>query len=508
LAAASAVLALTASACTSLPFGGDDTAAPSRTNDVAVAQQPPAGQAALRSFYAQKLAWKKCRSFQCAQLSVPVDYAKPEGDTVELAVLKAPGRGSGAKRSLVVNPGGPGASGVQYAASADYVASSAVRKAFDVVGFDPRGVGSSAPITCLDDRELDGFLAEDPTPDDLAEQRTLADGAKDFAAQCKANGGPLLAHVSTVEAARDMDILRAALGQTQLDYLGKSYGTFLGATYADLFPENVGSFVLDGAIAPDLTERQVNLGQAIGFETATRAYVQHCVKGRDCPLGGSLEGGMARLREFLQELDGHPIPVDDTHIQTIAEGWGSLGVARAMYDQGLWERLTVALRDAMNGHGGKLFELAKGYADREDDGSYAGNTMQVIYAVSCLDRGGTADLSYYEGEAKAYAAKAPTWGPFLAWGSIPCGYWPVKATGAPRKITAAGSNPIVVVGTTRDPATPYAWAQQLAAQLQKGHLITFDGDGHTAYMRSNSCVDKAVDAYLLKGTVPAEGLTC
>jgi len=471
------------------------------------AQVPPPGGSALARFYKQDLAWTDCSTFQCAKLTVPVDYARPEGGTIQLSVLSVPATDS-AKRigSLVVNPGGPGGSGVFYAAGADF--SEPVLAAYDIVGFDPRGVGTSAPIKCLTDRELDLFLGGDPTPDNKAEQLRFVDSAKAFADKCKANGGPLLGHVSTIEAAKDMDVLRAALGETKLDYLGKSYGTFLGATYADLFPAKVGKFVLDGVVDPSTTSRQVNEGQAVGFETATRAYVKDCVDKGDCPLGDSLESGMARLRSFLEQMDTRPLPLTDPHVKRLTEGWASLGVAGAMYDPKQWTALTDAFREAFAGRGDPLMGLADAYAQRTGAGAYAGNLMQIIYAVNCLDRSDSKVLGHYESEARALTAKAPTWGPFLAWSTVPCGYWPVPANNAPKKITAAGSGPILVVGTTRDPATPYVWAQGLAAALKNGHLVTYDGDGHTAYMRSNSCIGNAVDAYLLKAVVPKPGLRC
>jgi pimeloyl-ACP methyl ester carboxylesterase len=506
LAAAMAVT-LTVSACVITPNGQSQAKTPSPAQKSA-AQVPPTGAETLARFYTQDLAWSDCGPNQCAKLTVPIDYTHPDGDTLKLAVLKAPAKRPSTRiGSLVVNPGGPGGSGVVYATE-DNVATDAVRAAYDIVGFDPRGVGSSSPIKCLNDRELDSFLGTDPTPDNKTEEQHLADVAKAFADKCKANGGPLLGHVSTIEAAKDMDVLRAALGETKLDYLGKSYGTFLGATYADLFPTKVGRFVLDGAIDPNLTSSQVNEGQAIGFETETRAYVQDCVRRGGCPLGNSLDSGMQKLRDFLKSLDSRPLPLNDKYVKGLTEGWGSLGIAVAMYDQGLWSQLTDALRRALGGDAAPLMSLADAYAYRSNQGVYAGNLMQVIYAVNCLDRSDSKDLTHYESEARSLSAKAPTWGPFLAWSTVPCGYWPVPANNAPKKITATGSGPIVVVGTTRDPATPYTWAQGLASELENGHLITFNGDGHTAYTRSNSCVDNAVDAYLLAGTVPRAGLRC
>jgi len=502
------VVTLTPSACVSTPDGQSQARTPGPAQKSS-AQVPPTGQPTLARFYTQDLSWSDCGPNQCTRLTVPIDYSNPDGDTLKLAVLKVAAKSPSERMgSLVVNPGGPGASAVEYASSADLIVTKPVRAAYDIVGFDPRGVAHSSPIKCLNDRELDSFLGSDPTPDDKAEEQQLADNAKAFADKCKTNVGPLLGHLSTIEAAKDMDVLRAALGETKLNYLGKSYGTFIGATYADLFPTKVGKFVLDGAIDPNLTSSQVNEGWAVGFETATRAYVQNCVDKGGCPLGDSLASGMQRLRDFLKALDANPLPLDDSYVKRLTEGWGSLGVAEAMYDQRLWNQLTAALRDAFGGNANALMRLADRYAHRSDRGIYNDNLMQVLNAVNCLDRSDSKDLAHYESEARSLSAQAPTWGPLLAWGSIPCGYWPVPANNAPKKITAADSGPIVVVGTTRDPATPYRWAQGLASELENGHLITFNGDGHTAYTRSNSCVDNAVDAYLLKGAVPPAGLKC
>lgn len=466
--------------------------------------------ATLANYYEQRLDWTTCdQSFQCANLTVPIDYADTSKGDIQIKVLRAPAKDQKHRiGSLVVNPGGPGGSGVQYAESADRIVGPSVRKYFDVVGFDPRGVGESAPIECLSDHQLDQFLGTDPTPDDHAEEDTLLTEAKDMAQGCEARNTALLPHVSTLDAAKDMDVLRAALGDPQLNYLGKSYGTFLGATYAEHFPKRVGRFVLDGVVAPDLTGAEMAKGQAEGFELATRTYVKDCIDQGSCPLGGTVDEGMQWIRDFLTKLDAHPIPSGDSAVPELNEAWASLGIAAAMYDQGSWGILTDAFVAAQQGNGSDLMRLADTYADRDPGGQYTGNIMQVIYAVNCLDRPDSPDLSTYVGYAKDFTKVAPTWGPFLAWGNLPCGVWPVKGGEGPRKITAQGSGPIVVVGTTRDPATPYAWAVQLNDQLANGRLITYDGDGHTAYMRSNGCVDGAIDSYYVAGTVPENGLKC
>ncbi|HET7475032.1 MAG TPA: alpha/beta hydrolase [Dermatophilaceae bacterium] len=484
------------------------TPRPTSSTDTASATSAPTGSPGLARYYAQRLNWVACSSYQCARLAVPVDYANPDGASIQLAVLRARARSSTPIGSLVVNPGGPGASGVQYAAAADRIVSGAVRRSYHVVGFDPRGVGQSAPITCLDDRAMDGFLGADPTPDDATEQSALFADARRFALACQARNADLLGHVSTVDAAKDMDILRAALREPKLDYLGKSYGTFLGATYAELFPTRVGRFVLDGAIAPDLSAQQLNEGQAVGFEQATRNYVAACVKRSGCPLGSTVAAGMQRLRDLLASLDSAPIPMKDPRLDRLTEGWASLGIADAMYNEMRWDTLTQALTRAFRGDGTQLMALADEYAERDAKGRYQGNLLQVIYAVNCLDRAVSPDPPAFAAEAARLQALAPTWGRLLAWGSAVCSVWPVPATGKPQRIDAAGSGPIVVVGTTRDPATPYSAAVRLADELAQGRLVTYDGDGHTAYRRSNACVDRAVDGFLLTETLPAEGLRC
>lgn len=498
------------------PSGNADassTAPP--TSSVGDAKTPPAGQEGLAAFYGQQAAWEKCQAAgdtenaTCAWVEVPVDYANPAGEKTKLRVLRVPAEGKTSRGALFVNPGGPGGSATQYAGLADVIVSSEIRKNFDIVGVDPRGVGESQPIACVDPAGVDRLLGMDPTPDDQAEDAELTATAAAFGAACKKKYPSLLPHVSTVDAAKDTDIVRAVLGQAQLTYLGKSYGTYLGTVYAGLFPARAGRMVLDGAISPSLTNDEMNLGQAQGFETATRAYVDYCVEQGNCPLGSTSQEAMTGLRTFLEQVDAKPLPVSgDPRVTQLTEGWASTGLAQAMYAQELWDGLTDALRTAKQGSGDGLFSLAEQYAGREG-GTYNSNIMQVLPAVNCLDRP-TEPMSLTQMEQKEaqFAQKAPTWGPYMAWGSSTCETWPVPATGKPQKITAAGSGPILVVGTTRDPATPYQWAQRLAGELENGHLLTRDGDGHTGYYMQNTCIDKAVDAYWLEGKVPADGAKC
>ena len=471
----------------------------------------PSGAQALSRFYTQELSWSACDGGQCAELTVPLDYSAPDDASISIAVLRVPATSQRQRiGSLVVNPGGPGGSGVDYAAAADFIVGAPVRQRYDIVGFDPRGVARSEPIDCLSDAELDAWLGSDPSPDDAAEREAFVAASKAFAESCEKTAGPILRHVSTRDAAADMDILRAALGERTLTYLGKSYGTYLGAVYAGMFPDRVGRFVLDGAIAPELTTEQVNAGQAAGFERATRAWAQDCVEGGTCTLGRSVDEVVTGLQSLLRGLDeGTTRPVvNDPRVKVLSEGWASYGIAAAMYDQGMWSTLNDALTDVLKGDGDGLFGLALRYADRDGSGQYTGNIQEAIYAVNCLDKPDTADIAEHLAQQERASAQSPTWAPFLMWSSIPCAFWPDRPTQAPAPIAAKGAAPIVVIGTTRDPATPYEWAVSLAKELESGTLVTFDGDGHTAYTRSNSCVDNAIDAYYVDGTVPPAGLTC
>jgi pimeloyl-ACP methyl ester carboxylesterase len=502
------VLAVAAAAGCSALGSGDDEASLPPSRSISPAPVPPD----LSSFYDQKLTWSGCGGdFQCSRLTVPVDYEKPDGQTLQLALIRLPATDADDRiGSLVINPGGPGGSGIDYARAARAVISERVREYYDIVGFDPRGVGESDPVQCLTDSQIDTLMASDPTPDDTAEARHAVELYQGLAAGCDQRSGTLLAHVGTKDAARDMDVMRAALGDPRLYYLGKSYGTFLGATYAEEFPKNVGRMVLDGAIDPALDSEAVDLGQAKGFEQATRAFVADCVKGSGCPLGSDLERGMQRLRELLARLDSSPLPTADPH-RPLTEGLGSLGIAVAMYDEGYWPTLRAALSQALGGDGSALLQLSDVYTDRDSSGHYGSNQNVVIYAVNCLDRpyrGGGDPVAEAEKDVTTFSKQAPTWGAFLAWSELPCAYWPVKSDNEPAPITAEGSAPIVVVGTTRDPATPYAWAQGLAKELSNGHLLTYEGDGHTAYRRGSRCIDKAIDAYLLRGDVPEDGARC
>ena len=476
------------------------------------AARPTSAPAGLQGYYDQRIGWARCTSTaQCATLSVPVDYAHPDGPTAQVALLRVPARDQTRRLgSLVVDPGGPGGSGVDYAAAADRIVSSDVRDRYDIVGFDPRGVGRSTPaVECLTDPQLDAFFAIDTSPDNPTEVQQFTAASRQLAAGCAAGTGALLPHVGTVDVARDLDVLRGALGEQRLSYLGKSYGTLIGAEYARQFPSHVGRLVLDGAIDPRLTGEQFALGQAGGFELALTQFLADCVS-RDCPLGtGDVASARVALDDLVAGLDATPLPTDDSS-RPLTQSLGVLGVVFPMYlggGQG-YPLLREALAAAEQGQGQPLLTLADEYASRRADGTYPDNQFEAMYAVNCLDRRDVDGPAAVQRSLPAFQARSPLLGAYLAWSGLPCAYWPDSPTGRAGAITAAGAAPILVVGTTGDPATPYAWAAGLARQLDSGVLLTLQGTGHTAYRQGSACIDSAVDAYLLAGLPPPDGKRC
>ncbi|MFC9649600.1 alpha/beta hydrolase [Streptomyces sp. NPDC056937] len=467
--------------------------------------------AALKTYYDQKLKWRACGvpGFECATMKAPLDYTKPDGTRIDLAVARKKATGPGKRLgSLMVNPGGPGGSAIGYLqAYAGIGYPAPVRAQYDMVAIDPRGVARSEPVECLTGKEMDAYTQVDQTPDDQAETAKLAASFKKFAQGCQKRSGAILPHVSTVEAARDMDIFRTALGDQKLSYVGASYGTFLGATYAELFPQRTGRLVLDGAMDPSLPARELNRDQTAGFETAFRSFAEDCVKQADCPLGTTSVADVSnRMKTFFTTLDAKPVPTGES--RPLGESLATTGVIAAMYDESAWPQLRQALGDAMKGDGAALLSLADSYYERDSGGSYA-NLMYANSAVNCLDLPPAFDGPEAVAQAlPSFEQASPVFGRGLAWASLNCTYWPTKATGSPHRIEAKGAAPIVVVGTTRDPATPYKWARSLAAQLSSGTLLTYNGDGHTAYGRGSDCIDTAINTYLLEGTPPADGKKC
>ena len=489
---------------------GDDATPPA--DSPTTAPQPGATDAprpALAKFYSQSLSWSACPDDEalCSTLTVPLDYRHPARETIDLALLKVPAADP-ARRigSLVVNPGGPGAPGTDYAASAAQVFREPLLDAYDIVGFDPRGTGDSDPVDCLSDDDLDAYLAGDPDPDTPQEVADYEGWVDALGRGCAERSGELAAHVTTIEAARDMDVLRAALGESTMTYFGASYGTKLGATYADLFPDKVGRLVLDGAVDLSISSRELSLEQAAGFETALRAYVSNCVEQTDgCFLGDTVEEGLDRIRTFIDSVDAHPLPAGGDRELDVGNAF--YGIVLPLYSRDYWTILSQALRVGFQGDGSVLLRLSDLYTSRGPDG-YTDNSSEAIYAISCLDDPYAITADQVPANLPDFERASPTFGSVFAWGLTTCGGIQVRATEHDREVRAAGAAPIVVIGTTRDPATPYDWAVHLADQLESGVLVSRDGDGHTGYNSGNECVDEAVEDYLVDGTVPEDGLSC
>ncbi|MCC9198381.1 alpha/beta hydrolase [Arthrobacter sp. zg-Y820] len=516
LAAASAVVVLAGmTACTG-DSAPDDSAEPAPSTSAA---SPTAAAADvigdvpedLLPYYGQEVSWGECEAsfaggFRCATVEVPMDYSDPDGKSIELAVILAESDGS-AQGTVLLNPGGPGGSGYDVVAeSVDFVTSERLRENFNVLGFDPRGVGRSTPVECLTDAELDESRAEYLDPSTPAGLEASRASAQELADKCAENSGDLLGFVDTVSAARDMDILRAVAGDSKLNYLGFSYGTFLGATYAELFPQNVGRMVLDGGLDPAASNEDITLGQAAGFEKAIRAYVEDCLTSGDCPLSGTPEQAVETIRALIASVEASPMTAKDGRVVTVSTFVS--GFIVPLYNDQNWPALTQALEAALKGDPSPMLHLADLSADREADGSYGSNTTVAFSAVNCLDYPMTSDDEQMRLDAKELREASPTIGKYLGYGGITCEAWPAVPVNEPHEIKAPGAADMLVIGTTGDPATPYEWSVALAEQLDSATLVTWEGEGHTAYGRGDECIADTVDSYFIDGTVPADDTVC
>ena len=461
----------------------------------------------LETFYTQSLDWEKCGSvIECATIQVPMDYDNPEGESIELALNRR--AVDGATRNILVNPGGPGGSGLDMVSSTvPSMFCDDLQRAYNVIGFDPRGVGESSPVTCQSAAETDKGRQENLRAWVPEDQHEIIESTEDYAADCASNTGELLDHVDTESAARDMDVIRAVLGDAQLDYLGVSYGTFLGATYADLFPQNVGRFVLDGAMDPTLSASDLTLAQAVGFEKEIDAWLASCLESGNCPFTGTVEEAKVQLQQFFAQVENEPMTASDGRVVPIIDFVN--GFILPLYDDASWSYLTDAMNAAVNeGNVDIILSLADLSADRQSDGTYASNSSDAYVAIDCLDRPTDSSQEAMQAEATELMRAAPTLGKYLAYSGIACEALDFESTGKPEVLDAEGSNEILVIGTVGDPATPYKWSEALAKQLDNATLLTYEGHGHTAYGRSNECITKAVDEYLIDGKVPEAGTRC
>ena len=508
-------LALLGTACSGSSTSGHTPGAASNPPSSAGASTEPSADASAGSIapiavpQPPPLSWAGCKDgFECSTLAVPLDYTKPAAGTVSLRLIRI--RASKpAKRvgSLLVNPGGPGVSAVDFLRGfAGGSLPTPIRQAFDLVAFDPRGTTGSSPVHCATTAEFDRYVHVDPDPDNPAEVKALVAANQTFDAGCARRSARILPHVSTVDAARDMDSVRAALREPKLTYLGYSYGTALGAAYLDQFPTHVRAMVLDGALDPRSTWDQLLAGQARGFDQALNSFLRWCDGHASlCDFRRAVSGELGKAFDALRaKVEAKDLPGDGS--RTVGPGEFSYGTGQALYSTSYWEYLGTALAGAQRGDGSLLLQLSDIYLDRSDKG-YA-NTIDANNAVNCLDKPWPKGSAPYAQLAEKVKAFAPRYGPGIAWSGETCAEWPIPATGRPHAVSGKGSPPILVIGTTRDPATPYVWAQGLAQQLDKGVLLTHVGDGHTAYRASApACIVNPVDTYLLTGRAPSAS-TC
>lgn len=470
----------------------------------------PIAEGEFADYFNQPLVWEECESLQCAEIDVPIDWQDPSSDSVTIGLAKQEAFDE-SQGSIFVNPGGPGGSGVGFV---EYAVDSTLADNFDIIGWDPRGVGASTQVRCFSDAAKDEMLYGTFDEPYLTEGwiGELQADAEDFAEACVDNTGELLAHLDTVSTAHDLELMRALVnGEKPLDYLGYSYGTYIGATYAELFPEHVGRFVLDGAVDPQLDAFDELVVQMTGFENGFRAYMRDCLGSSECPFSGTFDSGLQQANALIASVDGMGLVSSDG--RDLDSATVGTGVAMSLYSEDYWPFLTDLFVGLQNGDADPTFFLADVYNDREDDGSYASNSVEVYEATTCVDNDFTADERSTLQRLEEIGAAAPTIGEFIALDDyavldVTCSNWPFPAADAPAEYDGQGAAPILVIGTSNDPATPYAWARSLAKQLDSGVLISVEGEGHTAYNGDNDCVNAVVDDYFLFGTVPEEDPEC
>ena len=462
----------------------------------------------LSAFYSQEIEWRNCGNADCTTFEVPRDYSDPGGATISLSMtrVRAIGESIG---SLFVNPGGPGGSAVEYAKAADFIVTDQVREVFDVVGVDPRGVGLSEPIKCLTDEQKDLFIGGEVTPDTSLEEQRLILDSEVVGSACEAKDNPLIAHMSTVEVAKDMDIARALVGDPVMNMVGKSYGTAIAAIYSQIFPERVGRMVLDGVLPTYLDQFQVTREQANEFEVLFRYFVEDCLSQSDCPLTRSVDQGVQQVQDFLLALDSQPLV--GRAGRELTEGLAAYSILTYLYFPASdFAQLRPALSAAMTeADPNPLLELLDRRMNRTPDGRYTDNSTDAFYAVSCLDLPVNASVDQIRQFVSELSVSAPMFGEALAWGALTCRTWPYQAAAA-QDITEGLAPPVMIVATEFDPATPARWGFDLAERLGNAEVVEWQGGyNHTGYFEGSSCVTDRVDSYLIEGTIsPGTTTTC
>ena len=453
----------------------------------------------LKDYYAQALSWKSCADgFECASFLVPIDYDNLKSGNFKLRALRHRANKENLRiGSLVVNPGGPGGSGIDFAYNAPDIVSQAINDRYDVVGIDGRGVNKSDPIYCLSDKEQDAFINIDGEVNSEADLNKLISSSKNFVNSCVKAAGIKVGHVSTFESAKDMDILRALLGDTKLNYLGKSYGSYLGAIYITLFPKKVGRIILDGAIDPNISFSEQDLTQVASFERALDDY-----------LAKNREYSKETIQKFIKQAKTSPLKSKSGRALTRSLVITSL--AASLYDntEG-WDSLSKALQAAIkDGNPDLILGIADGYNNRDASGHYYNNENDIGIAINCLDWQRNKSVTQMRAESSKFVKASPTFGPYMGYSGLPCLYWPAPVKQPKLPFNNLKTEKFMIIGVTKDPATPYSWAVGLAKEFPNSILLTLQGEGHTGQNRGNSCIDNKVDDFLLAGNLPNSALTC
>lgn len=440
---------------------------------------------------------------KCARLAVPLDYERQRGPSIELTIVRRPADNPIGALPLVLNPGGPGGSSIAFLREAVLLLPNDVLQKFDLIGVDPRGVGQSTPVDCADN--LDPLFDIDLTAKDLNARSTQLDVIERIIKQCKVRSGALLRHLDTQTAARDLDRVRAALQVNQISYLGFSYGTYLGAVYADRFPERLRAAVLDGAVDPKYAVSTVTFDTGTGFNDLLNGALLDCGANPRCPFHGTGDTG-GRYDALMTKLQTAPLSVGP---RRLGRGLAELGVVTALYSgSDGWGDLMDALAKANAGDGAPLLALSDSYTGRRRDGSYS-NETEAHYAIACTEVRSRPSHDDARAKVRAISTSPKRFETVNVMLSIPCAFWPAPPNrNRAGTLRAKGAAPILVVGTEGDPVTPIEDAEALTKALDSGHLLRWQGDGHTAFGRGVDCIDNAVSAYLVNLTVPAEGTSC
>lgn len=459
------------------------------------------------------LVWQPCgelpgQTRECATLKVPLDYADPAGPAIALALARIPARGPGPRLgTILVDPGGPGISGVDEILTLPRQLSDAVEARYDVVGWDRRAVGKSSPLWCRTAGEMGAYAralasAQWSASAGSPEVAGWAEQARAFSDGCASGNPDLIGHIGTRDSARDMESIRVALGEQAMNYVGWSHGTKLAALYIDAYPQRVGRMVLDSAIDPSLSIAEYNRGQSRALEAQLMRFVDYCTAAGDCPLPAGHAAATAALKAYLLSL---PAQTGDPRTPTRADAMAAL--SEAMYvPPDSFPELLRGLRDALAGDGAGLIGLG-GLRENENSADPS-NKLQALYAINCYDSTPTPDVAGTAALAVQWDADTPIFGSANAWGGLRCNDFPAHDPIGPKKVRGEGAAPVVIVGARDDGATPLIWSEALAGQLVSARLVIADTDVHSVYPDHNRCVTDIVDAYLLDGDAPPPSSDC